>query len=179
MKKTLLTMAVACALGTSFSALGDDQVAPGDVTTAATGGAQSGGDASEAINEASSSYNSTLNQSGNIDFKDVANDVNTDNKTTIQDDGNVIHAQRADQAVAASDLNATISGNIMVQDGVSGISAAGALGNTQTGGVTRRSSNDIASAFSGAAGIAVVSQSTGNMGSLQQSTVVQSNLKIN
>lgn len=178
MKKTLLTMAVACALGTSFSALGDDQVAPGDVTTAATGGAQSGGDASEAINEASSSYNSTLNQSGNIDFKDVANDVNTDNKTTIQDDGNVIHAQRADQAVAASDLNATISGNIMVQDGVSGLSGLGALGNTQAG-VTRRSSNDIASAFSGAAGIAVVSQSTGNMGSLQQSTVVQSNLKIN
>jgi len=178
MKKTLLTMAVACALGTSFSALGDDQVAPGDVTTAATGGAQSSGDASEAINEASSSYNSTLNQSGNIDFKDVANDVNTDNKTTIQDDGNVIHAQRADQAVAASDLNATISGNIMVQDGVSGVSGLGVLANTQAG-VTRRSSNDIASAFSGAAGIAVVSQSTGNMGSLQQSTVVQSNLKIN
>ena len=179
MKKTAMSMALLSALGmgASVGALADS-FSPQSIETAATGGATTGGVGSDAVNGPSSSYNADFSNSANANFNDVANDVNTDNLTQITKDGVVIHAQRADQALATSDLNATVAGNMLLQDSVG--SVGGQAGGVNTlGAVNRRETNDISGSFSGAAGIAVVSQSTGNMGSLQQSTVVQSNLKLN
>ena len=178
MKKTLLSTAVAFALGMPFSVLADTaQTAP--VNSAQQGGAMSAGVKSPATNEPSASYNTNLNGSANINYKDVANDVNTDNATNIAQDGIVIHAQKADQAVATSDLDSTVSGNQMVVDGAYGVSGVGFLSNAQTLGPKRDTTNNISASFSGAAGVSVVSQNTGSMSSIQQSTVVQSNFKLN
>jgi len=179
MKKTLLSTAVAFALGLSFTVSADDTLTANSVSASPTGGATSAGVKSPATNDPSASYNTTLNGSENLNFHDVANDVNSDNLTSITEDGNVIHAQKADQAVATNDLDATISGNIMVQDGAAGTSGVGLIANTQVAGPKRTTANTISASFSGAAGVSVVSQNTGSLSSIQQSTVVQSNFKLN
>ena len=189
MKKTLLVMGVALALGTSYSAFAVDSITTGAISTGAKGGAKTEGAASPATNSPSSSYNSDLVNSENANYRDVANDVNSSNVTNIggptpggaagnQDgDGIVIHAQSASQAVATSDLDSTISGNVICQDSACGAAGAGVLTNSQ-GKVTRYSKNVISASYSGAAGVNIVSQNIGDMASIQQSTVVQSNFNL-
>ncbi len=190
MKKTLLVMGVALALGTSFSAFAVDSITTGAIQTGAKGGAATLGAASPATNSPSSSYNSDLVNSENTNYRDVANDVNSSNVTNIggptrggaagnQDgDGIVIHAQSASQAVATSDLDSTISGNVICQDSACGTTGAGLLTNTHIKKVARYSKNVISASYSGAAGVNIVSQNIGDMASIQQSTVVQSNFNL-
>ena len=99
-----------------------------------------------------------------------------DNLVDIANDGNVLYANRADQAIATTDLDATVSGNKV---SVTGGFTEGALSPVTNGDAsTYNTSNTITGSFSGASGIAMVSQNAGHATSIQQSTVVQSNFKL-
>jgi len=179
MKKTLLSTAVIAGLTASFSAAAAPDILNGpDNSIGAAGGAQTVGALSPATNAPSSSYNAAVNNSLNTNLKDFANEVNTANKVDIKEDGNVIYAQDANQAVASSDLDALVSNN---QVAVDGGYTKGALSpvTDEMDNNSRTTTNTISASFSGAAGVAVVSQNTGHASSIQQSTVVQSNFRLN
>jgi hypothetical protein len=177
MKKTLLTAAVAVALGAPLAAMGSDVIGSAQNSQNIDGvlniGAQN-----PAPNAPVNSYNDAINGSQNIGISEGFNEINSDNLVAITEDGNVLFAQNADQSIAQTDLDATVAGNYVVVDGVLNIGAQNPAPNTQTNN-KRTATNTIGDAFSGASGIAVISQNTGHANSIQQSTVVQSNFKLN
>ena len=181
MKKLLLSTAVAVAMGAPFAAMGAND---GDDTFASTQNSQLNdgvvnvGAQNASPNAPVNSYNDQLTNSKNTSVHEGFNDVNSQNDVAITEDGNVIHAQNANQAIATTDLDATVSGNIVTVDGVTNVGAQNPAPNTQTNN-KRVTSNTITASFSGASGISVFSQNTGHASSIQQSTVVQSNFKLN
>ena len=180
MKKTLLSMGVAVALSAPISVMAAETITSGAINLggATAGGAETTKAGSPATNGPSNSYNTALTGSVNLNLRDVGNNVNSNDVTNISQDGNVVHAQQADQAIATSDLDSTISGNMMIQDSLASGGAQAVLANLQLGKIKREQVNTISASYSGAAGVNLVSQNIGNMASIQQSTVVQSNFNI-
>ena len=177
MNKTLLSTAVVVALAAPFTAMAEDSFDINNGSTVASG-AVSVGALSPATNNPTNSYNEALQNSQNATFREAFNEINSDNLVSISEDGNVVSGQNIDQALATSDLSASVTGNNITQDSVHNVGAQNAAPNTQTDN-TRTDTNTIASSFSGASGIAMVSQNTGHANSIQQSTVVQSNFSLN
>lgn len=181
MKKTLLTSAVLMAMAASTSAFaGADTL---DISLAADaaatiGSATASGDGSSAHAVMDNAANVDVSNSFSPILNDSVNDVNSDNVVTIGEDGNVLYANNADQAIAQADLDATVSGNeVALASGLLDASPLSPVTNTQTGN-TYTSDNMIAGSYSGASGIAVLSQNTGHASSIQQSVVVQSNFSL-
>ncbi len=176
MKKVLLATAIAVSMGMSFSAAADDALNGSINASGSKGGVFSEGASSPITLEDQNSYNKRVEGSFNPHIQDGFNDINSDNGVSIEQDGNVLYANRADQAIATTDLDATVSGNKVA---VTGGFTEGALSPVTNGEAsTYNTSNTITGSFSGASGIAMVSQNAGHSTSIQQSTVVQSNFKL-
>ena len=177
MKRTLLSTAVVFALGIPFTAMAEDSFNLNDTSTVASGAVAIGAQ-SPATNTPVSSYNEVIHDSQNTSFNEAFNEINSDNLVNITQDGNVVFGQNVDQALATSDLSATVTGNNITQDSVHNIGAQNPAPNSQTNN-KRTDTNTITASFSGTSGIAMVSQNTGHANSIQQSTVVQSNFSLN
>jgi len=194
MKKTLMTTAVALALGASFGAQGadvDSLTAPVALTANAQGGAGTQGAGSEAKNSAKNSYNAAADDSLNTNISSGFNDVNSHNTTTIEEDGIVAFAQDLNQAVASSDLEhligqpagastlvgpiAALGGNILVDNSAAGTTGPAALTNTAIGYAHSRVNTLNNGSFNNYGGVASASQNIGNLTEVGQSVVVQSN----
>jgi len=194
MKKTLVTTAVALALGASFSVQGADTDTLGAsvaLTSGATGGATTGGAGSAASNSPKHSYNSDNSNSLNTNITSGFNDVNSHNTTTIQEDGIVAFAQDLNQAVASSDLEhligqplgastlvgpiAVAGGNILVDNSAAGTTGPAGLTNTAIGYAHSRVNTLNNGSFNNYGGVASASQNIGNLTEVGQSVVVQSN----
>ena len=176
MKKVLLTTAIAVAMGMSFSAAADDSLNGSANASGSKAGVFTEGALSPVTLTDKNSYNKTISGSFNPRVQEGFNDVNSDNLVKVGKDGNILYANRADQAVATTDLDSTVSGNKVL---VTGGFTEGALSPITNGDAsTYNTSNTITGSFSGASGIAMVSQNAGHATSVQQSTVVQSNFKL-
>ena len=197
MKKTLLTTAVALALGVSTIAQAADTDtlnAPAGLTTTAIGGASTGGEGSAAENKPVNSYNANANGSGNSNMTSGFNDVNSHNWNIISEDGVVGYGQNIQQAVASSDLEHTIGAaagltipssagasiaggaNFLSDNSVSGPLAQAAGFNTHAFGSDLVKSNVINNgSFNNHGGVLSAAQNTGNLYEVGQSVVVQSN----
>ena len=176
MKKVLLTTAIAVAMGASFSAAADNTL-NGSVNAS---GSKSGIFTESALSPVSladkNSYNKEISSSFNSRIQQGLNDINSDNLVGVEGDANILYANRADQAIATTDLDSTVSGNKV---SVTGGFTEGALSPVTNGDAsTYNTSNTITGSFSGASGIAMVSQNAGHATSVQRSTVVQSNFKL-
>lgn len=178
MKKVLLATAMTLALGTSFSVTAGDDVliAKTDTSTAAVGG---GATATATDSSASVSVTDSANQSangvGNAELSNAFNDINSDNVTTIAEDGIVAHANELNQAVAQSDSAFTISGNEVVMDGALNDASALSPQVITVSATTRTSDNLLGGSFTHFSGISAVDQNIGSTSAVAQSVVVQSN----
>jgi len=178
MKKTLISTAVAFALGAPMSVYAapvDDQLAGNVDQAVANNGAYTEGALSPSINSASASYNPKNTDSGNVSITNGFNDVNSNNLTTIGEDGIVAHANDLNQAVASNDFNQSVLGNLVVVDSSY---TEGALSPSinSISKISRTDSNEIsAGSFNSYSGIATSGQNIGSATAVQQSVVVQSN----
>ncbi|HGG58839.1 MAG TPA: hypothetical protein ENK26_02850 [Gammaproteobacteria bacterium] len=176
MKKVLLTTAIAVAMGMSFSASADNALNGSVNASGSKTGVFSEGALSPVLLTDKNSYNKEISGSFNPRVDQGFNDVNSDNSVTVGGDANILYANRADQAIATTDLDSTVSGNKV---SVTGGFTEGALSPIINGDAsTYDTSNTITGSFSGASGIAMVSQNAGHASSIQQSTVVQSNFSL-
>lgn len=183
MKKTLLTTAVLFAMGSTSAVLaGADDIyvdVDGSYTDLENSQANASGEGASAHVVVEDAANMESSNSFNPTLLGSVNDINSDNTVSIGEDGNVLYANNADQAIATSDLDATISGNeVAIGSAINDTSALSPVTNTQAGNAYS-ATNAMTDSFSGAAGIAVVSQNTGHSSSIQQSVVVQSNFSLN
>ncbi len=177
MKKVLLTTAIAVSMGMSFSAMADEALNGSINASGNQAGIFTEGALSPVTLTDKNSYNRTVTSSFSPKMLDAYNDVNSSNLVDVAGDANILFANRADQAIATTDLDSTVSGNKV---SVTGGFTEGALSPITNGDAsTYTTSNTINSSFSGASGIAVVSQNAGHASSIQQSTVVQSNFSLN
>ena len=193
MKKTVVATAVALALGVPLSALADtDQLdTPGAIETKGSGGAKTMGLGSKAENKAKGSYNNSLTDSANSNISSGFNDVNSNNRVTIEEDGIVSYAQDLNQAIASSDLNNVIGapggtaaapfgttglgGNMLVDNSLIG-GGAQAIQSNNVVGFTRGQYNTIGNgSFNNFGGVSSTSQDLGSMAEVGQSVVIQSN----
>ncbi len=181
MKKTMISAAVAATLSlVSGAVLADNGQ---DAFNSVIGGTNHHGAATEgalspATNAPVASYNAQNTRSKNTSVTQGFNDINSDNKVSISEgDGNVVFGDRVDQAVAASDMNATVSGNTVL---VNSAYSEAALSPATNKPLSEKfeTVNRITGSFSGAAGIAMVSQNTGHASSIEQGTLVQSNFQL-
>jgi len=178
MKKTLMFTALVTAMSLPLAAGAADNLVNGNSGSTVSGvGAYSKGALSPATNKPTASYNPVNDRSQNLNMSEAFNEINSDNKVDIAKDGNVLYANRADQAVAAADMDATVSGNTVLVNSAYSKAALSPATNKPTS-ESFSTSNKITASFSGAAGIAMVSQNTGHASSIQQGTLVQSNFKL-
>jgi hypothetical protein len=177
MKKTFIYAAVAAALSMPFTVAAEDLLNGVDGEALANNGAVTIGALSPATNKPVNSYRNTNSNSDNFKSLDAFNEINSDNAVSIGQDGNVIYGNQVDQAVAASDMDAVITGNIV---SVNSAYSEAALSPATNKPLNYKADtiNKITGSFSGASGIAVVSQNSGHASSIQQGTLVQSNFNL-
>ena len=182
MKKTLITAAVAVAIGQPLSALAvdsADQFNDTNNTDVSVNGPVAAGDGSIATNEFSNANNVATVGSYSPVLNDSFNDINSDNAVDIAEDGVLIFGDNVNQAVASSDLKASISGNHLYVNSAAGNVAQALASNGGPTAKKRESFNKISGSFSGASGITVASQNNGHAAVIEQSVVVQSNFSLN
>lgn len=188
MKKTLITTAVAIALGASFSVNADqtDTINTENLlgATNTTVGATAG-KAATSKNSAKDSYNTSAVGSLNDNISHGFNDVNSNNLVNIGEDGIVAYAQDLDQAVASSDLNHAIgsagiagtgaANNLIAINSARSVAALSPASQASTGNTWTSTNTVSAGSFNNFGGTSSASQNVGNMTAVGQSIVVQSN----
>lgn len=161
----------------TFTVVAEDALNGIDNEASVGNGAVTIGNLSPATNKPVDSYINSNTNSDNYISVGTFNELNADNSVAIGQDGNVIFGVQIDQAMAASDMDAVISGNI--------VSVNSAYGKADLSPATNKPSdykantiNRINASFEDGAGIAVVSQNAGHAASIQQGTLVQSNFNL-
>ena len=207
MKKTLLALAMMMATGSVYATPADAGAAIGDSVTAVT--VLSSGQGSGAVNAASDDdelkfidnttsnngsaaggTSATLN-SQNVDnpietnsfnevTKDSRNATNSFNATTIGGDGNVVHANDMDQAVAESDLNVHLIDN---EVNIAGGQVTDLIGAQTASPATNANlnlnylnTNEISASYARLSGVSSLQFNSAHAANVQQSIVVASDV---
>lgn len=178
MKKTLLATAVLLALGAPmavFAAADELDAGTYEYADVIGGGADASGVNASASEGLRNVGNIGHSGSHNLTLDNAFNDVNSDNSTTIAEDGIVAHANELNQAIASADSKLTVSGNEVVMEGaINDTSALSPIAVTVTN-VGRTELNSMAGSFSNYGGIATAGQNIGSTTAVAQSVVIQSN----
>ncbi|HFD12267.1 MAG TPA: hypothetical protein ENJ32_07340 [Crenotrichaceae bacterium] len=112
--------------------------------------------------------------------KGSRNATNSFNSTTIGGDGNIVHANDMDQAVAESDLNVHLVNNdvniggSLVDDSLTG--PAGILNTNLNGALNYNNTNAISGSYARLSGVSSLQFNAGQAASVQQSVVVASDV---
>ncbi len=177
MNKTFIYTALAAALSLPFTVNAEDTLNGIDDEASVGNGAVSIGALSPATNKPVDSYVNTNTNSDNYIAVDTFNETNSDNSVAIGQDGNTIYGIQIDQAVAASDMDAVISGNIV---SINSAYSEAALSPATNKPLDYKADtvNRITASFADGTGIAMVSQNAGHASSIQQGTLVQSNFNL-
>ena len=144
-------------------------------TLGATRNSSTGGDLN-AINV----DNGIVTGSYNARMKDSFNDTNSNNSTTIGGDGNIVHANDMDQAVAESDLNGHVMDtNINIAGGSMNGNTVTGLGNpiaNVNAKLNYNNTNSISGSYARLSGVSSLQFNAGSATSVQQSIVVASDV---
>ncbi|HFD12266.1 MAG TPA: hypothetical protein ENJ32_07335 [Crenotrichaceae bacterium] len=184
MKKTLISTAVFSALLISGTAMANDTSTYLDNANSTNNTAKATGDAATANAKANLTNvgNNITTGSYNPGTSNSFNDTNSGNAVSIGEDGIVSYANQIDQSIARSDLIAKIEDTDVVVLGATSnddVSGVGLITSTNANtSVVYKAGNTVAGSFSGASGVTVLSMNTGHVASIQQSTVVQTNMNL-
>ena len=208
MKKTLLALAMMMATGSVYASPADATAATGDSVTAVTilsAGQESGAstaatddDTLTFINNNGSNNGSAVADGGtatlnsqNVDnpietnsfnavTKGSSNATNSFNATTIGGDGNVVHANDMDQAVAESDLNVHLIDN---EVNIAGGQVTDLIGAQTASPATNANlnlnylnTNEISASYARLSGVSSLQFNSAHAANVQQSIVVASDV---